>query len=82
MLKLWQWRARVGYRFVRRDAVIDSWTDTDFHGGGTNAAGYYLWTDLGIATNAWIRFRYLSANEIDGARYGLDVAQFDVTARF
>jgi hypothetical protein len=77
-----KWRAAVGYRYVKRDAVIDAWTDADFHGGGTNAAGYYVWTQFGLAKNAWIRARYMSSNEIDGPRYGLDIFQLDLNAQF
>jgi hypothetical protein len=88
-----QWRARVGYRYVQADAVIDAWTDADFHGGGTNAAGYYLWIDVGLANNTWLRARYLSANEINAngivepgptglLRYGLDILQVDLNTRF
>ena len=77
------WRAAVGYRYVQRDAVIDAWTDADFHGGGTNAKGYYFWTSFGVAKNTWIRVRYMSGNEIDGPpQYGLDILQLDVNARF
>ncbi len=76
------WRAAVGYRYVQADAVLDAWTDADFHEGGTNAAGYYLWGSFGVAKNAWIRLRYMSANEIIGPRYGLDVLQIDVNTRF
>jgi hypothetical protein len=35
-----------------------------------------------VAKNTWLRLRYLSANEIDGPRYGLDILQLDVNARF
>jgi hypothetical protein len=76
------WRARIGYRYVRRDAVLDAWTDADFHGAGTNAAGYYFWTEFGLAKNTWMRIRYLSGNEVDGPRYGLDILQVDLNARF
>ncbi len=76
------WRVAFGYRYVKRDAVLDAWTDADFHEGGTNAAGYYVWTSLAIAHNAWVRLRYLSANEIDGPRYGLDIVQLDISTRF
>jgi hypothetical protein len=76
------WRAAVGYRYVQNDAVLDAWTDADFHEGGTNAQGYYVWTSFGIAKNTWVRLRYMSANEIDGPRYGLDIWQLDVNARF
>ena len=76
------WRAALGYRYVKRDAVLDAWTDADFHEGGTNTQGYYFWASFGVAKNTWLRARYLSANEIDGANYGLDVLQLDVNARF
>ena len=76
------WRAAVGYRYVQADAVVDAWTDADFHGGATNASGYYVWATYGISRNAWVRLRYLSGNEIIGPRYGLDIWQLDLNARF
>jgi hypothetical protein len=78
----WAWRARIGYRYVQSDAVIDAWTDADFHEGGTNAEGYYLWGDLGLAKNVWLRVRYFSGNEITGPRYGVDIVQVDMNTRF
>jgi hypothetical protein len=77
------WRALIGYRYLEGDAVIDGFTDSDFHYfGGTNAKGYYVVGDLGVATKVWLRLRYLSANEIDGPRFGVDTLQFDVNTRF
>jgi hypothetical protein len=76
------WRAAVGYRYVQADAVLDAWTDADFHEGGTNASGYYFWTSYGVTRNTWVRLRYLSGNEIIGPRYGLDILQLDLNARF
>jgi len=76
------WRVAVGYRYVKRDAVLDAWTDADFHEGGTNADGYYIWTSFGLARDTWLRVRYMSSNEIDGPRYGLDILQIDLNARF
>jgi NAD(P)-dependent dehydrogenase (short-subunit alcohol dehydrogenase family) len=77
-----RWRAAIGYRYVQADAVLDAWTDADFHGGGTNADGYYFWGSMGLTHNTWVRLRYLSANEIVGPRYGLDIWQLDFNARF
>jgi hypothetical protein len=77
-----RWRAAVGYRYVKRDAVLDAWTDADFHEGGTNTSGYYAWASFGVAKNTWLRLRYMSGNEIDGAHYGLDIWQLDLNARF
>jgi len=76
------WRAAVGYRHVQSDAVLDAWTDADFHEGGTNATGYYLWGSVGLAYNTWLRVRYMSGNEITGTRYALDILQIDVGTRF
>lgn len=78
----WDWRTRLGYRYVRRDAVLDAWTDADFREGGTNDEGYYFWTELGLARNVWARLRYMSANEVDGPRYGLDIVQVDLNTSF
>ncbi len=77
------WRGLVGYRYLQGDAVIDAYTDSDFHFfGGTNAKGYYVVGDYGVADHVWLRLRYLSANEIDGPRFGVDTLQFDLNTRF
>lgn len=82
VFQAWKWRATLGYRYVQRDAVLDALTDPDFHEGGTDAQGYFLRTDLGLADNVWTRLRYLSGREIDGPRYRVDVIQLDLNARF
>jgi hypothetical protein len=76
------WRAFIGYRYLERDAVLDAFTDSDFHLGGTDAKGFFLGGDLGLSDNIWLRLRYLSANEIDGPPLGIDLWQLDVNAQF
>lgn len=76
------WRTTVGYRYLERDAVIDAYTDSDFHFGGTDAQGYYFAGDLGLANRVWMRLRYLSSNAIDGPRQGIDTLQLDLNTRF
>jgi hypothetical protein len=84
------WRGVLGYRYLQSDAVIDAYTDSDFHFGGTNALGYYFVGDLGIANRVWIRLRYLSSNAIDlpplvlGPAFdlGIDTLQLDLNTRF
>jgi Putative porin len=76
------WRALIGYRYLQRDAVIDAYTDSDFHFGGTDAKGYYLIADYGLATRLWMRLRYQSASQIDGPTYIVDTAQIDLNTRF
>lgn len=76
------WRAFVGYRYVEGDAVLDAFTDSDFHLGGTDAKGYYLGADFSVTPRVLARLRYLSANEIDGPPLGVDVLQLDFNAQF
>ena len=77
------WKATVGYRYLQGDAVMDAYTDSDFHYfGGTNARGYYVVLDYALASRLWTRLRYLSANEIDGPAFGVDTIQLDLGTRF
>src|SRR6202045_2859596 len=87
------WRGVIGYRYLQRDAVIDAYTDSDFHFGGTDATGYYIVADYGLANRVWMRIRYLSSNAIDGPAYldptavltpklGIDTVQLDLNTRF
>jgi hypothetical protein len=76
------WRGVLGYRYLQRDAVIDAYTDSDFHFGGTDATGYYFVGEYGLANRVWVRLRYLSSNAIDGATLGIDTVQVDLNTRF
>ena len=83
------WRALLGYRYLERDAVLDEFTDSDFHFGGTDARGYYVIGDYGLAKRVWLRLRYLSSNEIDGpagvvgpTALGIDTLQIDLNTVF
>jgi hypothetical protein len=76
------WRVASMYKHLERDAVLDAFTDSDFHGGGTDAEGWVLDMRYGIARNTWMRFRYLTANEIDGPPLGIDVVQLDLNTKF
>ncbi|HUI66748.1 MAG TPA: putative porin [Nitrospirota bacterium] len=77
-----QWRMYASYKRLGADAVVDAFTDPDFHLGGTNAKGWILGADLGLAKNYWLRARWLTANEISGPPLAIDVLQVDVNARF
>jgi len=77
-----QWNVEGGYRHVESDAVVDAFTDSDFHLGGTNAQGYTLFARYGIGRDVWLTGRWLSATEITGAPFAVDVLQLDLQARF
>lgn len=77
------WRVTAGYRYVQRDAVLDAWTDADFHLGGTNARGPFLVADYGLTHQVWLRLKYMNADAIDSAvPFSIDSLQVDLNARF
>jgi hypothetical protein len=76
------WRVASMYKHLERDAVLDAFTDSDFHAGGTDAEGWVLDLQYGIAHHTWMRVRYLTANEIDGPPLGIDVVQLDLNTKF
>ena len=76
------WRIAALYRHVERDAVVDAFTDSDFHQGGTDAEGWGIEALYGLARNTWMRVSYLTANEIDGPPLGIDLLQVDLNAKF
>lgn len=77
-----EWHIFGGYRYLQRDAVLDTFTASFFHLGGTDMKGYMLGFEYGIARNTWMRLRYTSADEIDGPPLGIDVLQVDMNTRF
>jgi len=77
-----QWRVMGGYRYLQSDAVLDAFTDSDFHLGGTNAKGWFVGAWAGITNGVNIGARWMSANEITGEPFAVDVLQIDLNARF
>lgn len=80
--ELWDWKFGIGYKYLESDAAVDGFTDSDFHLGGTNAKGFFLRGQLGIADNTWLAARWLSSEEIAGPPLSIDVIQVDLNARF
>lgn len=76
------WNFFVGYKYLESDAVIDAFTDSDFGLGGTNLKGYFVGANLGLGRNVWASARWMSANQVAGAPYAVDVLQVDLNARF
>lgn len=76
------WNLQLGYRYLESDAVLDAFTDSDFHLGGTNAEGFTVGATFGVGRNTSIGGRMLSANEVSGPPLSVDVVQFDLSTRF
>ena len=76
------WNFSIGYKYLESDAVPDGFTDSDFHLGGTNARGLIVGGNYALARNTWVGLRWLSANEISGAPFAVDLLQLDLGTEF
>jgi len=77
-----EWQAFAGYRYLERDAVLDAFTDSDFHLGGTNHKGYFIGGSYALFKNTWLSAKWMSSDEISGLPLSIDVFQLDLNARF
>jgi hypothetical protein len=78
----WDWNVSAAYKYLESDSVVDAFTDSDFHGGGTNAKGYIVIGNLGLAHNVWLSTRYFSATEVTGPPFAEDTLEVDLNAKF
>lgn len=76
------WDVAVAYKYLQRDAVLDAYTDSDFHLGGTDARGYILSANYGLKKNTSLRFNWIGADEIEGLPLAIDVVQVDLNVKF
>jgi hypothetical protein len=85
------WQLFASYQSLQRDAILDSYADSVFHGGGTDAKGWIAGGSWAIWDNVWMRARWMGADEIDGAPAGfaepftplaVDILQVDFSAQF
>lgn len=76
------WNVSLGYRYLESDAVVDGFNDSDFGLGGTNLKGYIVSGNLALAPRIWTRIRWMSADNISGAPYSVDILQLDLNVRF
>jgi Putative porin len=79
---LWDWNVHAGYKYLESDATVDAFVDSDFGLGGTNLKGYFLGGNLGLSENVWATVRWMSATNIAGTPYAVDILQVDLNARF
>lgn len=78
----WDWNVSLAYKYLEADSVLDALNDSDFHLGGTNAKGYVLGGNLGIARNTWVSATWYSTVQVSGTPYAVDTIQADLNVRF
>ncbi|MDQ0608256.1 hypothetical protein QFZ83_002427 [Variovorax sp. W1I1] len=76
------WNVLAGYKRIEPDALPDGYNDSTFHGGGTNARGYFLGGSYAIDKNMWFTGRWLSTREVFGQPLSIDTLQLEFNARF
>ncbi len=76
------WQLSLAYRYLEADAVLDAFTDSDFHLGGTNNKGFILGAQYGLSRNTWLSGRWLSSREIRGLPLSINTLQVNFHAKF
>lgn len=76
------WNIAAYFRHLKRDAVIDAFTDSNFRLGGTDAEGWGVEMRMALTENTWFDLQYITASEIDGPPLSIDLFQLDLNARF
>ncbi|QAX84952.1 hypothetical protein C2E19_14285 [Pseudomonas sp. DTU12.3] len=76
------WNMFAGYKYIQPDALPDGFNDSSFHLGGTNAKGYFIGGNYGLAKNVYATGRWLSTEAVYGAPFDIDVLQLEINTRF
>ncbi|WP_367253415.1 putative porin [Pseudomonas sp. stari2] len=76
------WNLFAGYKYIQPDALPDGFNDSSFHLGGTNAKGYVLGGNYGLAKNVYATGRWMSTEAVYGAPFDIDVLQLEINTRF
>lgn len=76
------WQVFAGYKYIQPDALPDGFNDSSFHLGGTNAKGYVIGANYGLADNVHGTARWMSTDEVYGAPFAIDVLQLEINTRF
>ncbi|MGN4047969.1 putative porin [Pseudomonas sp. SM4] len=76
------WNMFAGYKYIQPDALPDGFNDSSFHLGGTNAKGYFIGGNYGLAKNVYATGRWMSTEAVYGAPFDIDVLQLELNTRF
>ncbi|HOP06432.1 MAG TPA: putative porin [candidate division Zixibacteria bacterium] len=79
-----KWEARYIYRNVEKDAVVATFADSDFRGGGTDAKGHEFGGGIMLANNTTFNVSYfINQTEIaEGADSDFNRLQVDLQLKF
>jgi hypothetical protein len=78
----WDWNVAFTYTYVESDAVLDAFVNSDFGLGGTNLKGFWIGGRVSLTDYLTTGIRWMSADNIVGPTYRVDVLQIDLWGRF
>ena len=76
------WEAAYYFERLEPDAVLGAFTDSDLANGGTNHRGQVWLVKLAVLKNSTMQFKYLSGQELKGAKNHVDTLQADWMTKF
>lgn len=76
------WNAILGYRFIESDALLDTFTNSNFGMGGTNLEGFTIGAGVALHPRINMELRWFGANEIAGPPLKSDILMLDLNAKF
>lgn len=82
MTAVGDWTISASYRHIDPDALLDAFTDSDFHLGGTNAKGWTLGGSYGVLNNTWLGLRWINSQELSGPPFRVNLLQGDLSFKF
>ena len=80
--KFGDWQFKYLYRIVESDAVLGVFSDSDFHGGGTNSKGSEINLKLGLMKGVYASATYFLTEEETGPQDKHDILQADLIFKF
>jgi len=80
--KRWDWNLNLNYRKVSSDAVVDSFNDSDFGGGGTNVKGLTFGGNVALSSSVSLGLHWFSATQVAGPTFKNDILQLDFSGKF
>lgn len=82
-VKGWKtWQAQYTYRYLQRDAWLDTFPDSDAYSGDTNIQGHEAVVEIGLTPNISLGFDYYYTDLIQGASRPEQLVQLDVLCKF
>ncbi len=76
------WRAGYNYRVVQRDAVVGTYSDSDFGDGGTGTSGHMITADFAVNANLQFGLTLFLAERDEGVGTARRRLQLDLIVKF